>query len=268
MEKAFFETSKMLGDANKIIIPRLSKWMFDNRQITYDEDVMKTILTTLTTPGRDRSGSFASSSAGKCQRAQIYAYLGLDQNPITDINVLNMFNDGHWRHMRLQANLLQAGIIDDIELSLNWEAKRSKGSVDAVGTIPDDHPQVLWRGKQFGLEIKGAASMKASKILMNGPDVYREQVDRYFLSGGFDFFSILVEDRNFLGWTEFVYQADPVRIQKQRDELDDLNWYVDNEVIPDRIPECRNQSGEMWRACPFGGKGGICARTNRWRDAA
>lgn len=52
------------------------------------------------------------------------------------------------------------------------------------------------------------------------------------------------------------------RIEAQRDEVEHLKSYVDEEALPSQLPECALGKG-AWKKCQYGGKGGVCdfART-------
>lgn len=254
----------MMGDENKILTPRYVEWLLANPDVVYDEWVVQRIMAEMRKVPRVRSGTFSASSAGVCGRAQVYGYQGQQGKAETDLQLINMGNDGKWRHLRYQANMLQAGLLEDIELTLPWPAMRSMGSIDGVTTVPDDHPRVEWRGQHAGVELKGAYSFKAVKIATQGPQVYREQVIRYCLSGGFRLFSILVENRDSLEFNEYVYEVTDDELAESAEQLKRLNDAVDLQTIPDRLPACASLKGETFNRCRFGGKHGVCATQTSW----
>jgi hypothetical protein len=257
---------KLLGGDNKIVTPRLTQFLLDNEDgVTYEPWVIERVMQEATRKKRYRPGTFSASSAGDCPRAQVLAFLGMPARKRVDVKLQNMGNDGTWRHLRYQANLLQAEIIDDIEFPLPWPKMRSHGTIDGIGHVPLDHPRVEWAGKPYLLELKGAFSFKAMRIGVEGPEVYKPQVWRYMLVSGINLASILVENRDSLEWTEYVYEAEAANLAASRRDLQLLNDAVDTKTLPKRLRECEQRTGSTYKYCPFGGReDSPCIATDRW----
>lgn len=251
--------------ANLIITPRYNQWVVQHGDDPLEPWVAEIVLRLLTTPPRFRPGSFSASSAGECFRKQLFDFLGIDAFGMIDPQLATIFIDGKWRHLRMQANLLQAGIIQDVEFGLDWPRMRSKGSVDGVGIVPDDHPHPPWRGKEFGLEIKGINPHQFVQYKDNfTKEAHKAQFSRYFLSGGFDLFVIIYENKATQEWFEWVVEPDPVAVSGSRTELKVLNRSVDNERLPKRLHDCEQRKGPVFKGCPYGGKNGVCVASDRW----
>ena len=263
MSKALRELLGTVNDPELIITPRLINWLGQHGDDATPLWVMERILEVATTPPRDRRFSFSSSSAGYCQRRQVYEYFGIRPDGRPSAQLTNLFNDGKWRHLRWQAMLLSAGILDGIEFPLDWPAKRSKGSMDGHGVVPDSHP--VHGGREFGFELKGINPYGyAAVIKRDAPEEkHLDQVHRYFLSGGHDVFVIVYEDKATQNWKEFVIEEEPLRLAQQQQELDDLNAAIDAHRLPSRLPSCEAQMGPVFHDCPFGGKHGVCWKANR-----
>jgi hypothetical protein len=137
---------------------------------------------------------------------------------------------------------------------------RSRGTVDAVGRVPLDHPRDHWRGLEFGVELKGMNEWPFKKMVEADDQVekHKGQFGRYFLSGGFDLFIVLYENKNTNTWKEWVFERSDVDLDAVRAELVELNAAVDNHQLHDPLPSCKARMGSHWTACPFNGKGGIC----------
>lgn len=195
---------------------------------------------------------------------QIAELLGLEvqEGPAEDPELLNIYNDGKWRHLRWQANLLTAGIVNDIEFGLPWPHMRSVGTVDAVGVVENDHPNPDWRGLEFGLELKGMNEWPYRKLTEadDQKEEHKGQFGRYFLSGGFDLFIVLYENKNVNNWTEWVFSRDQVDLVASRMELEALNRAVDEDRLDRPLASCTARMGKAWDNCPFAGRGGICER--------
>lgn len=260
---------RLASDPTKIVTPRYREWLRKHVDDPYPDDVVKLIQKEMTKVQRDRRGSFSGSSAGSCLRAQEFGFLGvfppIEAQPSTDL--LAIFDDGRWRHLRWQANLLSARILDRIEVSLSWPAKLSEGSMDGAGTVRDDHPNRRWRGKEFGIELKGVNGFQFSRIIKSRnpqpTDKHLEQVDRYLLASGFDLFVVLYECKLTQQTYEWVIERDEDRIDESREELDALNEAVANKMLHPQLRSCSKRMGPSWASCSYAGKGGIC---EQWRD--
>ena len=197
-------------------------------------------------------------------RAQELQYLGLPGRSI-DAQLQNIFNDGKWRHLRWQGMLLAAGLLVDIEYQLPWPAMKSKGSVDGVGEVSHSHPYPAWRGKEFGFELKGISTFQFAKIRDNGPlDKHLKQVHRYFLSGGFDLFVIVYEDKTTQAFEEFVIEPDQQLLAGSKRELVILNEAIAKKELHGMLPDCQRARGPEWQDCAFGGQHGLCQRAGLW----
>ena len=263
------ELKKALEQTDKIITPRLSAWLLTEADNALPEKIAQKMQDLLTTQPRYRGQSFSASSATFCLRSQLFSYLDA---PATqhDGRLMNIFMDGKWRHLRWQAMCLMAGILIEIEFPLEWPRKRSKGSMDGVGIVPDDHPRLRWRGKEFGFELKGMNSMIYQKVVATDtlkPE-HVGQIARYFLLSGLELFVYVIEDKSTQHWHEVVAdRTEPFwanAIEEQRWELNELNKAASKKRLPDRIPECAQLKGPTFMGCSFGGRTGVCARITEW----
>lgn len=246
---------RVVSPSEQIIKPRLDRFLLEHGNDPFDPPIAAWVAEQLTAVPRNRTRSFAGSASGSCTRAQIFQYLGMPVPPTdVDAQLQQIFNDGKFRHIRLQAQMMQAGIIElgAMEYPLPWPEKRSMGTADGNGIVPMDHIHTSWRGLSFGLEIKGASTWIAK--VMKEPDKYMPQVHRYFLAGGFDLFVIYVEDKNTQESREWVIEPDPNWLEMSREELDELNRHVDEKTLPNKLPACVDKSGPLYKKCPYGGK--------------
>lgn len=241
-----------------------------NPNLTLDEEVHQIIAEQLSKPPRDRSGSFSSSSSGKCERLQVFNYIGQGADDLPQSNdprLQQIFYDGSFRHLRWQAVLLQAKIIDRIEVPLSWKKMRSEGSMDGLGVVHDEHPRPDWRGLEFGFELKGMNSWGYKSQIEKGiREDHLDQVHRYFLSSGLELFVIIYENKDTQEWTEWVITPNGLIIQGQNEELKRLNKWVDTQKLPPMLDECKKQTGKTFNDCPKGGKGGTCATATTFKE--
>jgi hypothetical protein len=261
------DTIQRVSPSDLLIKPRMDAWLLEHGDDPFSPEVAEWVVGQITTAERNRTKSFSGSSSGHCARRQIFAYEGLPIPRVDDPKLMQIFQDGTWRHLRIQAQMVEAGIIelDDLEFPLNWGRMRAKGTADGRGVVPDDHPHVEWRGLEFGLEIKGANHF--TWMLMHDPEKYLRQVARYFAVGGFDLFTVYVENKNDQDIKEWVVQRDDVDVAGSIQELEELNRYVNNKVLPDRLPECSKLKGNTFRSCPYGtNQGRPCALYESWEE--
>lgn len=259
---------KTLKRKEQIITPLYNQWLLTDGNKEFSAEIAKIIYELMIEKPRVRHSSFATSASGDCVRAQMFKYLGAPQPPI-DPQLQNIFNDGKWRHLRWQASLLQAGILDDVEVIVEWPKKRSRGTMDGTGIVPEDHPIERWRGKQYGFELKGVSAFLYPKLVESGPKEkdHLQQVARYMYVEGLDLFSVVYEDKSRNEWHEWVLEADSElmapHIKQQKDELECLNVSADKKKLPKMLDECTKKEG-AFKTCPFGGVGGTCQLATKW----
>ena len=269
-EKSKLSLNKLIRavkNSDLVITPKLQLFLMRNPNLELDENVVEKILRELKKKPRKRSGSFSSSSAGMCDRRQIFNFIGVDSGTVNNPQLQNIFYDGSWRHLRWQAMLLQAGILDEIELPLKWTTKRSRGTMDGLGTVPEDHPRPDWRGLEYGFELKGTNSFVYRKAIEDGlKEEHLNQIHRYFLVGGFDLFVVVYENKDNQEWNEWVITPDPKRLQTQKEELDRLNEFVDKETLPPMLKGCQTKNSQEWKQCPFAGNQGVCVQAKSFQQ--
>lgn len=252
----------MAGNARLIVLPRYIRWMKSNGQTSLipndgSEGIGGTVLRQMVEMPRVRSGSFSASSAGFCERAQVFGYHGADA-PGPDAQLSFIFDDGKWRHIRWQTNLLRAGILSDIEVPLFWTRMKQRGTMDGLGVVPEDHYVKEWRGREFGFELKGVNAFQFDRLKAEGPmEKHLDQVHRYFLISGLDLFSIVYENKSTQEPFEWVIEPDPDRMEAQRREVESLFDHAEEETLPPQLPECVNKKG-AWKTCGYGGPDGVC----------
>lgn len=260
-------TVRRLSDPTKIITPDYLSWLKTHNDDAYPDWVVDLMREELSKKQRDRTRSFSGSSAGSCARQQLFQYLGVlpPIETMPSVDLISIFDDGRWRHLRWQANLLSAGLLTAIEVPLDWPAKRSKGSMDGMGVVRANHPNRAWRGLDYGFELKGMNGFQYPKAIAKPTpvDKHMAQIDRYFLSSGVDLFVVIYECKLTQRFHEWVITPDKVRIRDQAEELDELNEAVDNQTIPNQLRSCHARMGPHWNGCAYAGRGGIC---ESWRD--
>lgn len=273
------------NDDSLIITPYVNEWLLNEGDTHYSQWVLDKLNKQLSTPPRDRSGSFSSSAAGYCERRQVLGYLGVEENVKTMPQLQLLFNDGKWRHLRWQAMLLEGGILTDIEVGAKWPEMRSVGSMDGFGNTGDMPLKEEWKNRDFGFELKGmhpnvfAQTKKAEHI----PPKHNEQVQRYMLQTGLELFVYVAEDKATQEWVEYVIEVDPNYRAKANAEIARLNEAVNLTELPPRLAPCQAKlDGKKsyytkgfdsidpytFSKCPYGKsvKDSACLKIESWDD--
>jgi hypothetical protein len=256
--------AKAVGDADTVLTPQVIRWLLRYGDDALPGHVVQRVAELLGTQPRDRSGSFSGSSSGTCLRAQELGYLGMPQAP-TDAQLRNIYNDGKWRHLRWQSMLLAMGAIAVAEYSVAWGGMRAVGTLDGLGTVPDDHPRGVWRGQEFGFELKGISTFQFQKVKDNGPlEHHVQQVHRYFLIAGLPLFVFVYEDKTTQAWCEWVVEPNEKLLAESQAELKELNAAIDRKKLHPLLKVCEGKSSSTWHTCAYGGKTLVCPKAGTW----
>lgn len=257
-----------LTDANLVVTPRYLEWLAKHGDEEYPPWIARKVMKLLKTPPRVRSGSFSGSSAGQCLRRQELAFLGkkpsIERKPSPQLT--HIFNDGKWRHLRWQAALLNASIIKEIEVPIEWPDMLSKNTIDGVGYVWWKHPNLALRGKKFGLEIKGVNPFQYGRWISEPFPIeeHMHQIHRYMLVSDIDFFVVIYENKGTNEWKEWVVRPQKEYMEQSRKELEALNEAVRTKTLHDPLPSCQIRMGAAWTTCPYSGVDGVCMTTKRW----
>lgn len=211
---------------------------------------------------RDRRYSWSASAAGYCWRRQEFAFLGMPQNGASDPRMQQIFRNGSWVHMRWQATLLTAGLLDNVEVTVRKKSQRAQCTMDGEGTAQVGR----FKGRDFGYELKGRNGFTYTQQLSGGADEKtRAQVDFEFLLSGHDLFVVMNENKNNQAWQEWVFVRDENRVKQMAKQVMALNNAVDKKQLHPMLDECRKRErNSEWDNCPYGGAHGVCANAGIW----
>ncbi len=256
--KALLQAS---ADREKVITPELELFLASWDE-TYSQEAVNRISELISIPPRIRSGSFSASSAGKCMRRQELTFLGAPTYAEIDSQLRLIFLNGTWTHLRWQALLLTAGILDAAEVTQRKPSLNARCALDGTGVVKSGR----YKGRDFGFELKSRNSFSFDRQEQVGVDEEtRTQADFQMLLTGFDIAVILNENKNFQTVTEWVFTRNVERIATVERNLHRMNDDIENKRLRPMITECkiRAKNGEFFK-CPFGGKNGVCANTGSW----
>lgn len=244
-----------------IITPLLDEFLLTWDE-NFSEEAAKRVQHLLTTPQRDRSASFSASSAGLCLRRQELQFLGMPVVGKTDAHLMKIFQNGRWVHLRWQALLMTAQIIDNIEVTHRKPRHRARCSLDGLGVAKRGR----WVGSDFGFELKGRNDyVFKSQVIKSVDEKTRKQVDFMHLLTGLDLFVIMNENKNTQENKEWVFQREDDRVRDMAKQVKELNRAIDIQRLHPMLEECRRElkNGEFY-VCPFGGPGGSCVASGNW----
>ena len=234
---------KILKQNSGKITPKLMGWLNDNDGIhTDDPEIISKVVSILAPPTSDRSGHFHPSQLYQCPRKQIFEFHGLkpaaqNYNP----TLQNLFNDGHFRHLRWQIMLLNAGVLTDIEVKTTMPHYRLGGSMDGVN-----------ENEGWVFELKGTSQF--ASIQRNGVMTpHKKQIQAYLLASGYDTAYIVYEDKSSQSWAEFEIKKDAETVDEIESILVMLNEGLDGGELPQPYEDCKNQTGSTFDRCPFSG---------------
>lgn len=216
-------------------------WLNANDGIhTDDPEIIEKVVSILAPPTGDRSGHFHPSQLYQCPRKQIFEFHGLEPE-IRNFNptLQNLFNDGHFRHLRWQVMLLNAGILTDIEVKTGLPHYRLGGSMDGVN---EDEGWVF--------ELKGTSQF--ASVQRNGVmPAHKKQIQAYLLASGYDTAYIVYEDKSSQNWAEYEVKKDSETVAEIESILVMLNKALDGEEMPEPYDDCKNQTGTTFDRCPY-----------------
>lgn len=202
--------------------------------------VAEFVKTQLMAKQRDRTGAWSASSLGFCQRQQVYAFLGTEEERYPSSQTNAVFRQGTWIHLKWQADGFMEGWLVAAEVPMKYEPLNLRGTMDGLLTTGE------------GLEIKSTNSRSFRFIMENGPDPkHLKQVHAYMLGLSLDTFSIIYESKDTQDWKEFVVPYAPATAQDVEDELRALQQAIDTKRLPRRLSACEERDGIAYRQCPF-----------------
>lgn len=231
-------------------------YLLRNGDITLEEEwVREKIIEAISKP-HYRAPGWHPSTVMSCRRAQMFERIGVPSERAgnLDADLLNIFADGSWRHLRLQAHGLLAGVLTDIEVKCESKRWGLVGSADGEG----EHRRT---GDIYGVEFKGVHHMHAGLPLSN----HLWQVESYLLMRPhWAFMVIMYEDKGSQQWREFIIRRNPTRRALLKRRLRGLNHLLVNEELPNVKEGCRAQKGKEYKECAYRQ---FCLGCTSWEQA-
>ena len=209
--------------------------------IDVNDHKMMMRLTLLLTrkPSNNRSGAFHPSGIDRCPREQVFSFLGVPQKERINPGLQHVFSDGHWRHVRWQIALLQAGLVSHVEEGIKSTPLRLAGHIDAL------------QRDEYLVELKGIHTMQFKYVLTEPKPEHSDQAELYLRMAGYDTMCIIYEDKASNNWHEHVVHPDKQRWLRLKRLVATLNAAIDNRRLPPMLDDCRVRKGAQFRDCPY-----------------
>ncbi len=222
------------------ITPKLTGWLASHGEgVVVTDEETEALLLRLVKPGGSRSHAFHPSQLYQCQRRQVFDYYGVDGLRAYNPQLQNIFNDGTWRHMRWQIMLLNAGILDRVEVGVSVPEVRLTGSMDGVNDT-EGWMFELKGTSQFGTVKKGGVMA-----------AHQKQVMAYLMAAELDKAVVVYEDKLGQDWAEFEVHRDEATIKEIASILETLNESVDHDQLPEVLDDCKIAKGKTYDECPY-----------------
>lgn len=181
---------------------------------------------------KDRSGAWHPSQLAKCLRKQTFEFWGVPGAYKASARMANLYADGHWRHLRWQVLLLEAGVVDSIEVPVEMTEYNVRGSMDA-------------EAEDFFVEIKGTRFI--SDVRKGPMDEHIDQVHGYFLATGHTQCIMIYEDKQSQEFVELVVDRDDHKV----DELEDRLQYLNDMMFARQLPDPLSPDSEDCKWCVY-----------------
>ena len=238
------------------------QYLASHPNILIDETVAEFVKKELTTPQRNRRMTFSASARGACAREQVFQFTPVTPVPKTNASLYAIFHHGTFMHLKWQALLSDAGILDELEISCTWQAYRLSGTIDGAGEIPASHP-LRENFDRFGWELKSINSNGFRWVIDRGPSsTHLLQIHAYMLATGWRVWSLCYENKDTQEWKEFVVHFDEKIAEDVENELIYLNEHVDDKQLPPVLDECKKRQG-AFKKCAFAH---VCLETETWPE--
>ena len=196
---------------------------------------------------RVRKGSLSPSGlVTGCNRAVVLNYLGLRDPGGIDFKLQTVFDDGTFRHLRIQMRGLHAGVFDDIEVE-------QKNRVYGTSVVFESHADAVGGSVSapYFVEIKGSNSFQFTNYQANTDAViqsYLAQCMGYFYAdASLERCYIVVENKDSQEYEEVSIErtnyAPHLAVYESR--VKDIATFIENRTLPDPLigtpqhPQCQ-----------------------------
>lgn len=189
---------------DKLLTPLLYQFMIENELFQFDDRALRLAKKILESERQERkSDVFHPSSSAACMRAQVLQYIGYKPQKEESLQLLSIFDDGKWRHLRWHLILYRMKISARVEPYVSGNMQRVGGSPDQILNLSKHYPWLS--GIRVGFEMKGINSGEYSKLVRNNrPKMdHLYQIVTYMVLSDIEIYTLIYENKNTQEWYEF-----------------------------------------------------------------
>ena len=235
-----------------ILTPLIDQFFLQNDPHDIDGETIAFAADLMTKWGEERRGGiFSPSGALACLREQTITVSGYKRIPIEDPFLLNIFDDGHWRHLRWHTifhRMHKQGLLRviAIEEGIAYDPWHVYGTPDDVLEV--DRPDGPLR---FVVDIKGANDTVFKQIKGTNEPVegHAWQLHPYMQAHGLNLAVLLYENKNTQEYTEVRVRRRMALVKELRLRYKAGKKHVRRGTLPPH--ECTMKNDDpKFRRCP------------------
>lgn len=217
------------------LISRYEEWLLADHDPEAEAAIAQEIISR---PERDRTQGWSASSAGRCEREQLFRAIGAPFGGFK-VGVHNIFQNGHYVHLRHQVAGLRMGYLSEVEVPVRLDEYNVRGTMDGICSDGG------------GAEFKSINDYGFRGVRQFGPlDEHLLQVDAYMVASGIPFFRILYENKNDNTMKEFMVERNEKRFEKNKEAWLSMSKHLEEKTMPRVLDECMNFKGRYLQ-CPY-----------------
>ena len=198
-----------------------------------------------------RSERFSASGLGKCERRQVFHFLGHPQAPLTP-QLADIMRSGTAAHFWIMLEGLSAGWLIEAEVFYKNDDYRMGGTLD--GIISDAS---IWEYKSTSMNIYRDVTTDPDTVFSVGDRQIGPKYDHllqlqaYELLTGMELKSLFYQHRDYGSYQEFRLGPNEVITAKLIALLERLNAHLDDNTLPPMLEPCTTGHGQTFKDCPF-----------------
>ncbi len=234
---------EMIRGADLPITMRHERWLETNSNPAYSDDALRfagKALTNQVGGNRERKSLFRSSSAGSCQRRQLFQANKVPGITTISSDLANIFATGNFLHLKWQMAGLTEGWLAVAEMAVESKEYSFGGTLDGV----------LYDGSLF--EFKSINSRGFASVAQYGPKHdHILQAHGYMWLANLPAVSFVYENKDNGEWREYRMQRDELIVDAVVGMVDDMERNYKEETYPEPLSKCLDREGMNYRQCPF-----------------
>ena len=194
---------------DKLLTPLLLRFMTENELFKFNDDAIKIANNIMKQERVARNNAvFHPSGSYQCMRKQVLDVIGWEGTREEELQLLSIFDDGKWRHLRWHLLLYRMGVSDKIEEEQGGILKRTRGTPDQILNLSEHYPFLA--GKRVGFEMKGTHSRRYNSIVRDNRPIFFHlyQIVTYMVNAGIDVYTLVYENKDTQEFYEFNLVTD------------------------------------------------------------